>query len=40
MVIDEANKVVTGPCYMLDSNIVEIAQGAENVVDKVIGMIK
>lgn len=39
VVIDHEHKVVTGPCYMLDSNIVEISQGAKNVVDAVIQLI-
>ena len=30
--IDEANRLFTGPCYMLDANIGQIQRGAENVV--------
>lgn len=32
VVIDKKNKVVTTPCYMLDSTISQIATGADNVV--------
>ncbi len=32
VVVDENFKIVTTPCYMLDANIVQIAEGAENVV--------
>jgi enhancing lycopene biosynthesis protein 2 len=32
VIIDEKYKVVTTPCYMLDANIVQIAEGAGNVV--------
>jgi enhancing lycopene biosynthesis protein 2 len=30
--IDKKNKIVTNPCYMLDSTIAQIGEGAENVV--------
>ncbi|BAE52918.1 isoprenoid biosynthesis glyoxalase ElbB [Paramagnetospirillum magneticum] len=32
VVVDKARKVVTSPCYMLDSSISQIADGAENTV--------
>jgi enhancing lycopene biosynthesis protein 2 len=32
VIIDDKYKVVTTPCYMLDANIVQIAEGAGNVV--------
>ncbi|MCH7657765.1 MAG: isoprenoid biosynthesis glyoxalase ElbB [Bacteroidetes bacterium] len=32
VVVDEAHKIVTTPCYMLDANIVQIAEGADAVV--------
>ena len=32
IVIDRNNKIVTNPCYMLDANILHIAEGANNVV--------
>jgi enhancing lycopene biosynthesis protein 2 len=32
VVIDEKNRLFTGPCYMLNANIVQVQQGAENVV--------
>lgn len=36
VVVDRKNKIVTNPCYMLESTIVEIAEGAENVVKEMI----
>ncbi|MCX6223441.1 MAG: isoprenoid biosynthesis glyoxalase ElbB [Bacteroidia bacterium] len=36
IVIDKENKVVTTPCYMLDSNIVDIAEEAMNTVNALI----
>ncbi len=38
VVVDEANKIATTPCYMLDANILQIAEGAENVVKEVLKM--
>lgn len=32
VVADEKHKVFTTPCYMLDANILQIAEGAENIV--------
>jgi enhancing lycopene biosynthesis protein 2 len=32
VIIDEKNNLFTTPCYMLDANIVQIAEGAENIV--------
>ena len=32
VVIDEKYKLVTSPCYMLDADILQISEGAENVV--------
>jgi enhancing lycopene biosynthesis protein 2 len=37
--VDEKNKIVTTPCYMLDANIIQIAEGAENVVKKILELI-
>ena len=34
--IDYKNKVVTNPCYMLDSSVVDIAEGAKNTVKALI----
>lgn len=36
VVVDEKNKIFTTPCYMLDANIVQIANGATAVVNKMI----
>ncbi len=38
IIVDEKNKTVTTPCYMLDADIVQIARGAENVVKELIRM--
>ncbi len=32
VIIDKENKVYTTPCYMLDANIAQIGEGAENIV--------
>nr|WP_321408799.1 isoprenoid biosynthesis glyoxalase ElbB [uncultured Carboxylicivirga sp.] len=39
VVIDVVNKIATTPCYMLDANIIQIAEGAENVVKATLEMI-
>jgi enhancing lycopene biosynthesis protein 2 len=36
--VDHKNKIVTGPCYMLESNIAQIAEGIENVVKEMLKM--
>lgn len=36
IVVDADAKLVTTPCYMLDASVSQIAQGAENVVNKLI----
>ncbi|SCA56459.1 isoprenoid biosynthesis protein with amidotransferase-like domain [Candidatus Terasakiella magnetica] len=38
--VDQAAKVVTTPCYMLDANIAQIAEGAQACVDEVIKLTK
>jgi len=38
IVIDEKYKVVSTPCYMLEASIDQIADGAENVVGKILEM--
>jgi len=40
VIIDEKNNLFTTPCYMLDANIVEIADGAENIVRAMMGRMK
>ena len=35
---DEKNKLVTTPCYMLDANIVQVGEGADNVVKALLEM--
>jgi enhancing lycopene biosynthesis protein 2 len=39
VVIDPKNKVITTPCYMLDANIGQIADGAENVIKTILSML-
>ncbi len=36
VLIDEKNKIFTTPCYMLDADIAQIGEGAENVVRMVL----
>ena len=36
VVVDRKLKVVTGPCYMLDSTVAEIADGADNAIKAVL----
>ena len=36
VVVDKANKVFTTPCYMLDATIVQIYEGASNIVREVL----
>jgi len=38
VVIDNANRIVSNPCYMLDAKITDIAIGADNVVKAIIEM--
>lgn len=40
VVVDEESKIVTTPCYMLDANISQIADGAEACVKQVIALTK
>jgi len=40
VIVDEKNKIVTSPCYMLDANIAQIGDGADNVVKKLLEMIQ
>ena len=39
VVIDKRYRIVTSPCYMLDANIVQIADGAENTVKAMLELI-
>jgi enhancing lycopene biosynthesis protein 2 len=39
LVIDQKNKVVTTPCYMLDANIKQIGDGAFNIVEAMLSML-
>ncbi|MFO7616702.1 MAG: isoprenoid biosynthesis glyoxalase ElbB [Bacteroidales bacterium] len=39
VVVDQGNRIVTTPCYMLDSNLVDIAAGADLAVRELIRMI-
>jgi enhancing lycopene biosynthesis protein 2 len=40
IVVDEKNRVVTTPCYMLAPGIKEVGEGAEKVVVKILEMLK
>lgn len=39
IVVDNANRIVTNPCYMLDSTIANIYDGAANVVNAIMDMV-
>ncbi len=39
IIIDEKYNIITTPCYMLDANIVQIAEGADAVVKAILKMI-
>jgi enhancing lycopene biosynthesis protein 2 len=38
IVVDEVNKLVTTPAFMLDASLTEIHQGIAHLVSKVIGL--
>lgn len=38
VIIDQDNKVVTTPCYMLDARISQVAEGADNVVKAILAL--
>ncbi|MGQ1910170.1 isoprenoid biosynthesis glyoxalase ElbB [Marinifilum sp. RC60d5] len=38
IVIDKENKIVTTPCYMLDSSIADVGEGAENLVKAIMDL--
>ena len=38
VIVDNEYKIATTPCYMLDANILQIAEGADNVVKEVLDM--
>jgi enhancing lycopene biosynthesis protein 2 len=40
VVVDKKNKIFTTPCYMLDANIVQIYEGATNVIREILTAIK
>ncbi len=40
VIIDEKNNLFTTPCYMLDANILQIAEGTENIVRAMLGRMK
>ncbi|NLF44172.1 MAG: isoprenoid biosynthesis glyoxalase ElbB [Bacteroidales bacterium] len=39
VIVDQENKLLSTPCYMLNANIVQIAEGAENIVKEMLKMI-
>ena len=40
IVIDQANKIVTTPCYMLNARVDQIGDGAENVIKAILAMLE
>jgi enhancing lycopene biosynthesis protein 2 len=40
VVVDKKHKLVTTPCYMLDATIVQIAEGADNVVKTMLRLME
>lgn len=40
IVVDDAHKLVTSPCYMLDATVSQIADGAENVLKAVLDLVR
>ncbi|WP_457575196.1 isoprenoid biosynthesis glyoxalase ElbB [Desulfomarina sp.] len=40
IVVDRKNRLVTTPCYMLDSRIDQIADGADNLIREILAMIE
>lgn len=40
IVIDQANKIVTTPCYMYDSQVNEVAEGVDKLVAEILRMIQ
>ncbi len=36
VIIDNENKIVTSPCYMLDANIAQIEEGTKNLIEKLL----
>ncbi|MCW9033059.1 MAG: isoprenoid biosynthesis glyoxalase ElbB [Alphaproteobacteria bacterium] len=39
VIVDMAHKLVTTPCYMLDANVAQIAEGADNAVKAVLDLV-
>ncbi len=40
VIIDRRHKIASTPCYMLDSNIIQIAESATKIVDAVIELVR
>ncbi|RLD34809.1 MAG: isoprenoid biosynthesis protein ElbB, partial [Bacteroidetes bacterium] len=40
VIVDQKYKLVTTPCYMLDANILQIADGADNVVKAMLKLME
>ncbi len=38
VVVDYKNKIVTSPCYMLDSTVAQIADGADNTIEALLSL--
>ena len=39
IVIDQANKIVTTPCYMLDARISEVSEGIDRLIQQLIKLV-
>ncbi len=39
VIVDRKNKVATTPCYMLDANIAQVAEGADNLVGDLLKLV-
>lgn len=40
VIVDSENKLFSTPCYMLDADILQIMNGAENIINKIIESLK
>lgn len=40
VVVDQSNKIISTPCYMLEASILDIAEGTKNMVNTLVQMLK
>ena len=38
--VDEENKIVTAPCYMMEADILQVRNNIQKAVDALVGLIK